>query len=245
MPDPAPVVLITGGNGAMAVAIAREFLTKESDSIVYLGVRSNRDLAEEVTQEFNGRVHLVSLDITSGDAWKEAVEQIVADHERIDVLVNHAGGHKDALLAWMEADDWSSVIDSNLNAVYRGCQAVIKPMMAQRYGRIVNIASLSALMAPAGQTNYSAAKAGVLALTQSLAKEVARSGVTVNAVCPGYIDTPGISEMSDEERKGRLSQIPMRRFGKPEEVAAAVHFLASPQASYITGSSLKIDGGIF
>jgi len=245
MPDPKPVVLITGGNGAIAIALAREFLQKDSEAAIYLGVRKNRDLADALAEEFPDRVTVSPLEITSAAAWESLVAEIQESQGRIDVLVNHAGGHRDSLLAWMEPDDWAEVINSNLNAVYTGCQAVVKTMMQQRYGRIVNLASLSAMMAPAGQTNYAAAKAGVVAFTQALAKEVARSGITVNAVCPGYIDTPGTSDMSEEEKKGRLTQIPMRRFGKPEEVAAAIYFLASPQASYITGSSLKIDGGIF
>jgi len=118
-------------------------------------------------------------------------------------------------------------------------------MITQRVGRIVNIASLSALLAPAGQTNYAAAKAGVVALTQSLAKEVARIGITVNAVCPGYVETEPLAAMSEEERKAALARVPMRRFGRPEEVAAAVRFLACPEAGYITGSVLKVDGGIY
>jgi 3-oxoacyl-[acyl-carrier protein] reductase len=144
----------------------------------------------------------------------------------------------------MPASAWNEVLATNLDSVFLGCQAVLKTMIAQRGGRIVNVSSLSALLAPAGQTNYAAAKAGVVALTQSLAKEVARIGITVNAVCPGFIATEALAHLAEEQRRGLQAQIPMRRFGRPEEVAAAVCFLACPAASYITGSALKIDGGI-
>jgi 3-oxoacyl-[acyl-carrier protein] reductase len=160
-------------------------------------------------------------------------------------LVNNAGHHEDGLLATLPAEAWHRVVASNLDSVFHGCQAVLPTMISQRAGRIVNIASLSALLAPAGQTNYAAAKAGVVALTQSLAKEVARIGITVNAVCPGYVDTEALRAMGEEERKGAMARVPMRRFGRPEEVAAAVRFLACAEAGYITGSVLKVDGGIF
>jgi 3-oxoacyl-[acyl-carrier protein] reductase len=144
----------------------------------------------------------------------------------------------------MPLTTWESVIKINLDATFYGCQAVMPSMVSQRSGRIINVSSLSAILPPAGQTNYAAAKAGVVALTQSLAKEVARLNITVNALCPGFIETDTISGMNSEERKQAQSRIPMRRFGKPEEVAAAVRFLACPEAGYITGSTLKIDGGI-
>lgn len=187
----------------------------------------------------------MDLEVTCPDAWKSAVAHILATDGRLDVLVNNAGMHRDCLLAAMPDDAWHSVIAANLDAVFHGCRAAVTPMMRQRFGRIINIASLSAVLPPLGQTNYAAAKAGVVALSQTLAKEVARAGITVNSLLPGFIDTEALGGMDEEARKSAQRGIPMRRFGKPEEVAAAVFFLASSDAAYITGSALKIDGGIF
>ena len=239
------VILITGANGTLGLAIARNFLAESPENVVWLGVHYHRESAAALAKVDPARCRVTSLDVTSPDAWQKAVKEILAAHTRLDVLVNNAGMHADALLATMKPATWRDVLAVNLDGVFHGCQSVLPTMISQRGGRIVNIASLSALLAPAGQTNYAAAKAGVVALTQSLAKEVARIGITVNAVCPGYVDTDALGTMSDEERKNVLQRIPMRRFGRPEEVAAVVRFLACAEAGYLTGSALKIDGGIF
>ena len=242
---PVRVILITGANGGLGLAIARNFLSERPDNFVFLGVHTRRDRVDALTAEFPNRCQAVSLDVTKASSWQAAVQEIVSKQGRLDVLVNNAGRHQDGLMATLPAAAWDDVLSTNLDAVFHGCQSVLPTMISQRGGRIVNISSLSALLAPAGQTNYAAAKAGVVALTQSLAKEVARIGITVNAVCPGYVETEALASMSDDEKKGACGRIPMRRFGKPEEVAAAVRFLACPEASYITGSVLKVDGGVF
>ncbi len=239
------VILVTGANGGLGQAIARAFLAEHETNYVWLGVRSRRDAADSLAAQHAPRCRTIALDVTSAEQWKSAINTITKEHSRLDVLVNNAGHHEDGLLATMSESAWRSVISSNLDSVFHGCQTVLPTMISQRSGRIVNISSLSALLAPGGQTNYAAAKAGVVALTQSLAKEVARIGITVNAICPGYIETDALRAMSDEERKAAQSRVPMRRLGRPEEVAAAVKFLASAEASYITGATLKVDGGIF
>jgi len=239
------VILITGANGGIGGETSRAFLAESASNFVWLGVHSKTSEAEQLVVENPNRCALVSLNVTQAESWKRAVDQIISAHQRLDVLVNNAGGQRDALLGTMTDEAWANVREVNLDAVFFGCRAVLPAMIAQRRGRIINVASLSALAAPPGQTNYAAAKAGVVALTRSLSKEVARIGITINAVCPGYIDTDAMAGFSEEERKAALARIPMRRFGRAEEVAAAIRFLACSEASYITGSVLKIDGGIF
>lgn len=238
------VILITGANGGLGLASARSFLVENLENSVWLGVHSGRERAEQLALEYPERCRCVSLDVTSPEAWKTAVDAILDADARLDVLVNNAGTQEDTLLGTMLRESWRQVLDTNLNGVFHGCQAVLPSMISQRKGRIINIASLSALLPPAGQTNYAAAKAGVVALTQSLSKEMARIGITVNALCPGYIETEALARLTGPERIAVQARIPMRRFGKPEEIAAAIRFLACDEASYITGSILKIDGGI-
>lgn len=237
-------ILITGANGGIGLACAAAFLADDPEARLFLGCRENRQSAETLAASHPGRVDLLTLNVTDAASWSAAIAAVLAATGRVDVLVNNAGNHKDSLLATMAVEDWHSVIATNLTGTFLGCQAVIKAMMSQRFGRIINIASLSALLAPAGQTNYAAAKAGVVALTQSLAKETARAGITVNALCPGYIKTEALG--SDPAVLAELAKrIPARRLGLPEEIAATVLHLASPAAAYLTGSVIKIDGGIF
>lgn len=241
---PGATILITGGNGGLGVALGRAFLEEDPGNQIWLGVRTRRDRAESLRAEHEDRCHVVELDVVRNEHWQAATESISTATGRLDVLVNNAGHHEDALLATMTDDQWHEVLQSNLTGAFLGCRAVARIMMGQRFGRIINISSLSALMSPAGQSNYAAAKAGMVGLTQSFAKEVARAGITVNAICPGYIETDALAEMNEDQRRAAMQRVPMRRFGRPEEVAAAVLFLASARASYISGATLKIDGGI-
>ena len=239
------IILVTGANGGLGQAIARAFLQESPANFVFLGIHSRREHADKLAQENPGRCSCLVLDVASAESWKQALKEILAGHGRIDGLVNNAGSHEDSLLATMPPESWDRVLATNLDSVFHGCQVVLPTMIGQHGGRIVNVSSLSALLAPAGQANYAAAKAGVVALTQSLAKEVARIGITVNAVCPGFVETETLAHLAGEEKKAAQMRIPMRRFGRPEEVAATIRFLASADASYITGSAIKVDGGIF
>jgi len=243
---PHRTVLITGANGGIGCAIARAFLDGDPTSKVWLGVRSNRDAAVALAAEpdYSERCHVVTLDVGSSESWEVALNEIAAAGDPVNVLVNNAGSHSDALLATMSDEAWSGVLRANLDGTFYGCRAVTKGMIGGRWGRIINVSSLSAILCPAGQANYSAAKAGVVAMGSAMAKEVARLGITVNAVCPGYIETAALDDMPDEQRKAALRQLPMRRFGTPDEVAGTVFFLAGDSAAYITGVALRIDGGM-
>ena len=237
-------VLITGANGHLGSAMAQMFLQRDVSSHLFLGVRHQRERVEALQAGYAGRVTLVDLEVTSAAAWQSAAAAVEASGVPLQVLVNNAGHHDDALLANMSDEQWHSVINTNLSSVFLGCKAMQRMLMRDRCGRIINIASLSALSPPAGQTNYAAAKAGVIGLTKSLAKETARLGITVNAVTPAHLEGATPAGWSEEQLRAARMQTPMRRFARAEEVAAAVFFLASKEASYITGTTVRMDGGL-
>jgi 3-oxoacyl-[acyl-carrier protein] reductase len=186
----------------------------------------------------------VVLDVTDGDAVATAIDAIVKERGALHVLVNNAGITRDMLSMRMKDDDWHAVLATNLTAVFRACRAAIRPMMKQRYGRIVNITSVVGASGNAGQANYAAAKAGVAGMTRSLAREVGSRGITVNCVAPGFIETDMTKGLAEAQSVALLAQIPLGRLGQASEVAHAVAFLASPEAGYITGTELHVNGGM-
>jgi 3-oxoacyl-[acyl-carrier protein] reductase len=192
---------------------------------------------------FDGFGHV--LDVTRADSIEALVREIDGRGITPTILINNAGITRDNLLMRMKDEEWDAVIGANLNSLYRLCKAFIRGMLKARHGRIVNITSVVGQTGNPGQTNYCAAKAGIIGFTKSLAREVATRGITVNAIAPGFIDTDMTRALNDEQRQGILGQIPMNRLGSADEVAAAVVFLASPGASYITGETLSVNGGMF
>jgi 3-oxoacyl-[acyl-carrier protein] reductase len=238
------VVLVTGAARGIGQAIARK-LAEQGGHVVC----ADRDPVDEtvagIRDELGGAAEALLLDVTDAGAAAEAVAGIKANHDRLDVLVNNAGITRDQLLIRMKPEDWDLVMAINLKGMFNLSQPVAKLMMRQRAGRIINISSVVGMMGNAGQTNYSASKAGVIGFTKSLARELGSRGITVNAIAPGYIRTPMTDKLTDAQREALIGNLAIQRLGEPEDVAAAVAFLAGPGASYITGTVLNISGGLY
>lgn len=236
--------LITGASRGIGRACA--LALAEAGTRVALAAR-NLDQLEELGSQIHaqGREALVvALDLASADGIKEAVARTSKDFGRIDILVNNAGVTKDGLAVRMKKDDWDVVINTNLTGAFLMCQQVLQGMMRERWGRIINISSVVGETGNAGQANYAASKAGLIGLTKSLAQEMGSRNITVNGIAPGYIETGMTSGLSDELKEKMLANIPLKRMGRPEDVAAAVVFLASDAAAYITGHVLDVNGGL-
>ncbi len=239
------VALVTGGSRGIGRAIVEAVATAGAKAaFVY---RSSGEVAEQLVSELTGQGHEVAAfqaDVSDTEAAAAVVDKVIEKWERLDILVNNAGIIKDGLLATMSADQWKDVINTNLNSVYNFCHAVTRPMMSARYGRIINMSSVAAHYSNPGQANYAASKGGVEGLTRCLATELARRGVTVNAVAPGFIETDMTEAVVNAAGDMIKKKIPVRRLGKPEDIANAVLFLAGDESSYITGQVLTVDGGL-
>lgn len=237
--------IVTGGSRGIGRAVAVR-LAKDGMNLV-INYRGNSAAAEEterLCRELGAEVLLVQGDVSRAEDCEKLAAQAKEAFGRVDVLVNNAGITRDGLLARMTEEDFRAVLDVNLVGPWNMMKAVNRIMMKQRYGRIVNLSSVTGLMGNMGQTNYAAAKAGILGMTKSYAREVASRGITVNAVAPGFIDTDMTEAMPEGAKDKIVTEIPMGRTGKPEDVAEAVAFLASEQAGYITGEVLRVDGGM-
>ena len=233
------VALVTGATRGLGAAIAAAL---KAQGMTVIGTATTQQGAEKISAA--GMVGVV-LNVTDGDACLALVDKIVQEHGALHVLVNNAGITRDTLAMRLKDEDWDAVLDTNLKAVFRLARAAIKPMMKQRHGRIINITSVVGASGNPGQSNYAAAKAGVAGMSRALARELGSRSITVNCVAPGFIDTDMTAQLSETQQQALLAQIPLGRLGKPDDVAQAVAFLASPQADYITGQELHVNGGMF
>ncbi|HET9820012.1 MAG TPA: 3-oxoacyl-ACP reductase FabG [Rhodanobacteraceae bacterium] len=237
------IALVTGASRGIGAAIADELAARGAKVV---GTATRDVGAQAIAQRLSahggeGRV----LDVTDGASVEALIEAIVKDHGGLSILVNNAGITRDQLLMRMKEEDWQAILDTNLTSVYRTSKAVMRTMMKARHGRIVNIASVVGVTGNPGQTNYAAAKAGIIAFSKSLAREVGSRGITVNVVAPGFIDTDMTRALGDDQRKSLEGQIALGRLGDPADIAHAVAFLASSEAGYITGETLHVNGGMY
>lgn len=237
--------IITGASRGIGAEIAMKFA--EAGAKIVVNYSGSQDKAEAVVaaiQANGGEAFAVKANVSDAEAVKAMIDETMENFGSIDILVNNAGITRDNLMMRMKDDEWDDVINTNLKGVFICTKAVTRQMMKQRSGRIVNIASIVGVMGNAGQANYVAAKAGVIGLTKTTARELASRNITANAVAPGFITTDMTDGLSEDIQKTMLGQIPLGRFGKPEEVAKAALFLASDEASYMTGQTLHLDGGM-
>ncbi|SCA58452.1 3-oxoacyl-[acyl-carrier-protein] reductase FabG [Chlamydiales bacterium SCGC AB-751-O23] len=240
------VALVTGGTSGIGRACCFTF-AKEGAKVLIFGSNQERGdkVISDLKKEFpDGDFVFYRVDVSKTDLVQETIDQILKDHERVDILLNCAGITRDQLFLKMDEKSWDDVIEVNLKSVYNTCKALTRPMMKQRKGRVINISSVVGIQGNAGQANYAASKAGMHGFTKSLARELARRGITCNCIAPGFIETKMTTHFNENQKKEIEDQIPLRRMGSPEDIAACALYLASDDASYITGQVLVVDGGI-
>ncbi len=239
------VAVITGSSRGIGAAIARRLAAEGARVVLncHTSVEAAEAVAEEIRQA-GGEALVVAADVSRSEEAQRLIQTTTAQWDRVDILVNNAGVTRDGLLMTMKEADWDAVLNTNLKSVFHCCKAVTRAMLRQRSGRIINITSVVGIVGQAGQTNYAASKAGIIGFTKSLARELGSRGITVNCVAPGYIPTALTDVLPEELKQAILEQTPLKRLGQPEEVAAAVAFLASDEAAFITGHVLHVDGGL-